>query len=972
MKKYIFFFLIILLINLCFSRNYHTATIQNEDVSSAEAKVSPSKEQNLDTSKVIRNSSNNKDTYTNNTNSVEDHNPGGIMLKMSDSSAQKGIDISTDYSNSSDPHSFKGGKIGFTITGNFDTSQTSAIAQGHLATWGLAFMGILNLPDYIQSDQIMTGVEQAYKNDPKDFYACVYKKDGTVGDTISLNDKTLSVYDGHDHDQKDQHKVAVTVRGPSMDSGIWSTVWDIYTSSAYDKKNTKIALHFSVDVSSAMKAGLPDSFDNSPSKELTSERLPPASDNNLKFSFQFYDCNQVSNEVPSWKVWSATPEIHITTGEEEKPNFQSETDGLATWSDYLSPWDKEGEYNSSSPPFIEVNGINTSLSGDYLKPVIDWNSRKDGPVVNSDDFRNLLLTRFGRAVNIIDKTEDSKAKINIQENTEKSSLKNYYKNNYTFSGIDNSGNQLNSVPFTINSETEVPVIQSGEATSSLIEMGHKTEIKLNILARNVRKLAIFGSTSLSDNYQDLGEKDLSSEENDVVTITVDASQLVDFYKPGDKRSLYIKVCDSEDTSKGMSNVQEVTINLAKWGTAPYNWDASSGTLTVGAGDLQDTNKAPWKLSSPVMQAPDIRTIDFEDSVTAPVDSSDLFSGLSSLEKFINLPKLNTSSVTDMSRMFYSDSSLKDLVLSQFNTSRVLNMRSMFNVIGTTKLDLSSFVTSSVQDMGWMFADSPALESVTFPSTFTTDQVQDMTGMFRRTNIITLDLTKFNNNLVPAGNMGSMFKNMTKLKSLTLGKNFSFKTTDVGLPAPPNNADYNGKWRNISSGTPQKPLGKNLWTADEFMKTYNGPSDEDTYVWQPTGMYIDAVADTFSFPKVHISGKEQTVTPNRNAHLTLTDALPKNASGTQVVVSYETAEDEWQKAGLSLKVSPTTTQTYIQTNETQISSDAAPIITQFDESKKPAATLVDLDLAPKLTIPPASLAAKDYSTTIDWTIQQGPS
>ncbi|MGK0607389.1 hypothetical protein, partial [Enterococcus gilvus] len=83
---------------------------------------------------------------------------------------------------------------------------------------------------------------------------------------------------------------------------------------------------------------------------------------------------------------------------------------------------------------------------------------------------------------------------------------------------------------------------------------------------------------------------------------------------------------------------------------------------------------------------------------------------------------------------------------------------------------------------------------------------------------------------------------------------------------------------------------------------------------------------------------------------------------------------WQKAGLSLKVSPTTTQTYIQTNETQISSDAAPIITQFDESKKNAATLVDLDLAPKLTVPPASatLVPKDYSTTIDWTIQQGPS
>ena len=410
-----------------------------------------------------------------------------------------------------------------------------------------------------------------------------------------------------------------------------------------------------------------------------------------------------------------------------------------------------------------------------------------------------------------------------------------------------------------------------------------------------------------------------------------------------------------------------------WGTAPYKWDASSGTLTVSAGDLQDTKKAPWKLSPPAMKASDIRIINFEGSVMAPVNSSELFSELSKLEKFINLPELNTSSVTDMSGMFYWDSSLKNLDLSQFNTSKVQTMRSMFNATGITKLDLSTFDTSSVIDMGWMFADSTALESVIFPSTFTTDQVQDMTGMFRSTVITTLDISTFSNNLVPVDGMSSMFKNMTKLKSLTLGKYFSFKTIDTGLPDPPNDKNFGGKWRNVSSGTPQNPLGKNLWTADEFMKNYNGSSDEDTYVWQPKGIYINEVADTFSFPKVQLSGNKQTVTPTGNAHLTLTDALPKNDTGTQLLVSYETPDGAWQKAGLSLKITPTTTQTYVKTTEVLVSSDPAPIITQFDESEKQAATFVDLDLAPELTVPPASaaLVPKDYSTTIDWTIQQGP-
>ena len=220
------------------------------------------------------------------------------------------------------------------------------------------------------------------------------------------------------------------------------------------------------------------------------------------------------------------------------------------------------------------------------------------------------------------------------------------------------------------------------------------------------------------------------------------------------------------------------------------------------------------------------------------------------------------------------------------------------------------------------------------------------------------------------NMENMFANTMNLQSLKLGKGFRFAASNTDLPEPPNNDKIAGKWRNLGSGDQKKPLGKNLWTSSELMMKYNGETDADTYVWQPTGISIDLVSENFSFPKVQISGKKQTVTPTEKASLSLTDALPKNDTGTQLLVSYDTPNDEWQKAGFSLKVKPSTTQPYIQTAEVQVSPDATPIITQFDESKKQGGTIVDLNLSPELTVP-QSLTAKNYSTTIVWTIQQGP-
>ena len=57
----------------------------------------------------------------------------------------------------------------------------------------------------------------------------------------------------------------------------------------------------------------------------------------------------------------------------------------------------------------------------------------------------------------------------------------------------------------------------------------------------------------------------------------------------------------------------------------------------------------------------------------------------------------------MSGMFYNCSSLISIDLSSFNTSNVKNMGGMFYKCSSlTSIDLSSFNTSKVNDMRWMY------------------------------------------------------------------------------------------------------------------------------------------------------------------------------------------------------------------------------------------------------------------------------
>ena len=151
----------------------------------------------------------------------------------------------------------------------------------------------------------------------------------------------------------------------------------------------------------------------------------------------------------------------------------------------------------------------------------------------------------------------------------------------------------------------------------------------------------------------------------------------------------------------------------------------------------------------------------------------MFSGMSNLTT-LNLSNFNTSRVTDMDTMFSNTSNLTSLNLSSFDTSRVTNMQRMFyDMSNLTSLNLSNFDTSKVVYMYGMFYGMSNLTSLNL-SNFDTSNVTDMNDMFMNmTNLISLNLSNFDTSKVTT--MESMFRNMYNLTSLDLS---NFNTSQV--------------------------------------------------------------------------------------------------------------------------------------------------------------------------------------------------
>ena len=130
----------------------------------------------------------------------------------------------------------------------------------------------------------------------------------------------------------------------------------------------------------------------------------------------------------------------------------------------------------------------------------------------------------------------------------------------------------------------------------------------------------------------------------------------------------------------------------------------------------------------------------------------MFSNCKNLSK-LDLSNFDTSKVENMSSMFRSCENLTELDLSNFDTSKVENMSSMFNkCYNLTELDLSNFDTSKVKYMNSMFYLCSSLKSLDL-SSFDTSKVATMYEMFRKCSSLTeLDISNFNTSNVATGRM----------------------------------------------------------------------------------------------------------------------------------------------------------------------------------------------------------------------------
>ena len=118
----------------------------------------------------------------------------------------------------------------------------------------------------------------------------------------------------------------------------------------------------------------------------------------------------------------------------------------------------------------------------------------------------------------------------------------------------------------------------------------------------------------------------------------------------------------------------------------------------------------------------------------PTTLSSFFKGLESLTSIIGLENLNTTHVTDMSKMFYNCYNLSSFNLSQFNTGNVEKMNEMFyNCHGLNSLDLSAFNTAKVNNMYRMFYYC-YVRTIDL-SSFNTANVENMDEMFAGASLV---------------------------------------------------------------------------------------------------------------------------------------------------------------------------------------------------------------------------------------------
>ncbi|EKZ4336103.1 BspA family leucine-rich repeat surface protein, partial [Listeria monocytogenes] len=395
-------------------------------------------------------------------------------------------------------------------------------------------------------------------------------------------------------------------------------------------------------------------------------------------------------------------------------------------------------------------------------------------------------------------------------------------------------------------------------------------------------------------------------------------------KSSEKQKSSEKASSTTNQSEKRPTTKAVTSGTFPNGsTATWNFDDTTGTLSVSGGDLISYGKSIQELGG---LPANITNIVFEDKLTllgtsrlfastgitnldvSNIDTSRLTS-LDSMFQFngaasLDVSTWNTSNVTDMVDMFAACQATS-INVSNIDTSKVTNMNGMFNGVRATSLDVSNFDTSNVTNMPRIFSGSTmaSLDVSTWNtsnvtnmwaifsgaeatsldvSNWDTSKVTDMGLMFSNTKATSLDVSSFDTSNVT--NMSNMFASASQLKSLTLGSQFQFLSTDAALPDAPTTGGYSGKWQNVGTGTVDDPEGSFVGTAAELMSTYDGSTMADTYVWQPSLLEVNVkdstlmVGDTWNPADNFVSGLDNAGDPVDFSAITVSGSVDMTQPG----------------------------------------------------------------------------------------------
>ena len=229
--------------------------------------------------------------------------------------------------------------------------------------------------------------------------------------------------------------------------------------------------------------------------------------------------------------------------------------------------------------------------------------------------------------------------------------------------------------------------------------------------------------------------------------------------------------NSNTTSTSSEQPETNIIAQGTWGTSKWDYtqEGDDYILHLHAGTLGTPGKDPdWNQDEGIgtLNAAfkeKLTQIVIDKGVIANQDSRGLFSHLRNLKTIQGLENLDTSQVTDMSRMFYDCLDLTSLDVSHFDTSQVTDMSLMFDWCNKlTNLDVSQWDTSQVTNMSGMFAFSHSLTSLDV-SHFDTSKVTNMHEMFIGSKISMLDVSHWDTSQVT--NMYAIFFGCGSLTSL---------------------------------------------------------------------------------------------------------------------------------------------------------------------------------------------------------------